>query len=736
MAALIARLRRTTPPTDAIPFRVAVCLTVVVSVGAALGQQAVPTMSAVVALVAVPGGFVLSYKRRGHRNVLLKLGLAAGLFAAFANFLSDVQGAISVDETRMPLAELFVWVQVLHSLDVPRRRDLGFSLASSVSLMALAGSVSISTGFLPYAVAFGAAFAAALALRHLAQLHERASAATDLGEPSREEAVEVTRVSARPPGRSILRPAAAVAGVVLAFTGLAFVALPRFPGIQVATLPVQLANNTPISRFTGSVVNPGRQGQPEASRGGGFAPDAYFGYGDGLDLRTRGRLSEEMVFRVRAPEPALWRGQVYDRYDDGYWSSTGEEETVTARSGFDRSILVPRPPGEGPRFHGSTRELVQTFYVERPLPNLVFHAAEARELFIPSTSVEVDPFSSVRLPFLLEEDTIYSVISRISTAGPDDLRLAAAPDTSDPALARYLTTPDSLSPRVAHLARTLTADAPTTYDKAEAVESWLRRTKAYRLDIPRDPPGVDPLEVFLFERHEGFCEQIATAMAVLLREAGVPTRLVAGYGAGERNPFTGYWEVRNSDAHAWVEVLYPGYGWIPYDPTFGVPEARATNTRFMLEPLLTFARRLLPVRALAWAMERLGGALASAAVVLVLVLAAASVLTVLRRRTRTRSADTPTHRVVSAWMRVEEALAREGCARGSSETPLAFCRRACTVAEVEPERLRAFGDLFVSLRYGRDTPAPEDILRLEHMADTLVGEVRASRPSAFATARR
>jgi hypothetical protein len=62
-------------------------------------------------------------------------------------------------------------------------------------------------------------------------------------------------------------------------------------------------------------------------------------------------------------------------------------------------------------------------------------------------------------------------------------------------------------------------------------------------------------------------------MAVLLRADGVPTRIVTGYGPGERNPFTGYYEVRSSDAHAWVEVYYPGYGWVPYDPTFGVPAA-------------------------------------------------------------------------------------------------------------------------------------------------------------------
>ena len=68
-------------------------------------------------------------------------------------------------------------------------------------------------------------------------------------------------------------------------------------------------------------------------------------------------------------------------------------------------------------------------------------------------------------------------------------------------------------------------------------------------------------------------------MAVLLRADGIPTRIVTGYGPGERNPFTGYYEVRSSDAHAWVEVYYPGYGWVPYDPTFGVPAAPDAGAR-------------------------------------------------------------------------------------------------------------------------------------------------------------
>ena len=137
----------------------------------------------------------------------------------------------------------------------------------------------------------------------------------------------------------------------------------------------------------------------------------------------------------------------------------------------------------------------------------------------------------------------------------------------------YLQLPPDLPARVGALARRITAGITTQYDRVEAVQSWIRANTKYDLDVPRDPVGVDAVDHFLFVTRTGFCEQIATSLAVMLRTLGIQTRLVTGYGPGERNPLTGYFEVKQSDAHAWVEVFYPGIGWVPYDPTFGVPEA-------------------------------------------------------------------------------------------------------------------------------------------------------------------
>ena len=144
------------------------------------------------------------------------------------------------------------------------------------------------------------------------------------------------------------------------------------------------------------------------------------------------------------------------------------------------------------------------------------------------------------------------------------------------------------------LAERITADATTEYDRVEAVQSWLRRNTEYDLDVPRDPPGVDAVDHFLFVTRTGFCEQIASSLAIMLRTLGIPTRLVTGYGPGERNPLTGYFEVKQSDAHAWVEVFYPGIGWVAVRPDV----RRAGGGAAREQPLHRWrgARRRWPVR--------------------------------------------------------------------------------------------------------------------------------------------
>ena len=190
---------------------------------------------------------------------------------------------------------------------------------------------------------------------------------------------------------------------------------------------------------------------------------------------------------------------------------------------------------------------------------------------------------------------------------------------------------------------------------------------------------MDAVDHFLFDTRRGFCEHIASAMAILLRAEGIPTRIVTGYGPGDRNPLTGYWEVRQSDAHAWVEVYYPNAGWLPYDPTFGVPEAETAAGSFVGQEVIAAIQRLArqhvpaPVRRAAVAAEHAvvsaTHAIRSAGVVLAVVAAAGIAVVELLRRRRRRRPPRPPDAAGRAFEDLLTVLEAAGHARSPARTP-------------------------------------------------------------------
>ena len=174
----------------------------------------------------------------------------------------------------------------------------------------------------------------------------------------------------------------------------------------------------------------------------------------------------------------------------------------------------------------------------------------------------------------------YSATVSVSTATESDLR-AAGTEYPGWILDRYVQLPDTMPTRVIDLAQELTRDIEEPYEKAMAICNYLRALD-YTLDMGSPPDGSDRVDYFLFELGEGYCTYFASAMTVLLRAAGVPSRMVVGYGPGELmdqygpgemvpDPH-GAWQdwrwtfaVRNS--HSWSEVFFPGYGWITFEPT-------------------------------------------------------------------------------------------------------------------------------------------------------------------------
>ena len=162
----------------------------------------------------------------------------------------------------------------------------------------------------------------------------------------------------------------------------------------------------------------------------------------------------------------------------------------------------------------------------------------------------------------------YQLTASVSAAAPDDLRSASA-DYAPWVWTRYTQLPPDMPPRVAELARQITAAAETPYDKAVAVESYLKSSLTYNLEIDPPPFGVDGVDHFLFDSREGYSEYFGSAMTVLMRSLGIPARMTTGYTAGHPAAGGNLYLVSDHHSHGWAEVYFPGYGWIPFEPTPG-----------------------------------------------------------------------------------------------------------------------------------------------------------------------
>ena len=167
----------------------------------------------------------------------------------------------------------------------------------------------------------------------------------------------------------------------------------------------------------------------------------------------------------------------------------------------------------------------------------------------------------------VEEDESYSMLSLVSVADHEDLAEASS-EYGGFITDHYLQLPGSLPQRVRDLAVEITRDAATPYDRALAIQSYLRGSDfVYSQKIKAPPQTADGVDHFLFETKTGYSDYFASSMTVMLRAVEVPARLAAGYAPGEYQQSSGLYFVRDTDSHAWVQVYFPDYGWIDFEPT-------------------------------------------------------------------------------------------------------------------------------------------------------------------------
>lgn len=288
----------------------------------------------------------------------------------------------------------------------------------------------------------------------------------------------------------------------------------------------------------------------------------YYGFDSSLDLSYRGGLTDKIMMYVRSPAASYWRSHAFDYYDGRTWTQSDSRLTpVQSRIGqyFFRFI---NPPPLGDYF-------AQSFFIAEPMPNVVFTGGTPVQMLFPAEEVSLDSTGGIRAPDTVEAGTQYTVYSLPQNFAPEELWSDNGQNYPAEIRDKYLQLPAELPARIQALALQLTADAPTQYHKVVALRDYLKETYPYDYFPPPQAPNTDAVDQFLFVDKQGVCEHYVSALVVMLRSVGVPARLASGYGSGDFNAVTGYYEVHANQAHAWAEVYFPQHGWVSFDPTPG-----------------------------------------------------------------------------------------------------------------------------------------------------------------------
>ncbi len=280
-------------------------------------------------------------------------------------------------------------------------------------------------------------------------------------------------------------------------------------------------------------------------------------------LISTGDLPPGLPQTVKEPPRYYWRGAAYDRYVGYGWLTSGTE-LVSYQAGEPVTMDAPE----------ARRTVRQSVQVVGDMGNLLYAAGA---LVVADQDYQVARRAPGDVFAATIEARVYRAESLVSIVGEKELQ-AAGTDYPQWVRERFLSLPDSVPARVLSLAQDLTATSRSPYERARAIEAYLR-TYPYTLDVPAPPRGRDVVDYFLFDLRKGYCDYYASAMVVLARAAGVPARYVTGYASGAYDSTNARYVVTGANAHAWAEVYFPAYGWIEFEPTAGlVPIERPAST--------------------------------------------------------------------------------------------------------------------------------------------------------------
>jgi protein-glutamine gamma-glutamyltransferase len=557
-------------------------------------------------------GATWSWRQRQRPQVGIKFALAAALLVALFYFFQNLLG--SLNDTRMVLAELLVQVQAIHTFDMPRRKDLGYSIIIGVILISVAATISQTMVFAPLLLIFLALALPVMVLDYRSRL--------------KLPVLEIQRENFQGQSAGLpIKSLGKLLGTALALGLVVFALMPRLPSYQVQSMP--MSGSLPITaNFDASkIVNPGYQSrgtgtqQGKGGKGGSdskedteaFDDSSYYGFNQSMNQNIRGVLKPKLVMRVRSQAPGFWRVLGFDRYTGQGWViSKNDEAKKVERPGWSNKFHLPTA------IYPHARKIVQSYTTVADMPNLLPALTTPEELYFPTAEMAIDREGSLRAATGLVPNFTYTVVSQVAARDPAALTKAGenyknSGVRSD--LADYLQIPPTLAAKLRPFTTKLITDYPLSqvsrettpldnnYDKALFLAQHLKQNYQIPTDLlnlPQLPADADLADWFLF-RCQGVKKECVAG--------GYPDHFATAY-----TPFTGMYEVKNTDAHALTEVYFPKYGWFAFDPIPGhpilPPSVEDSQVFGAVKQLWNWVAGLLPVPVTAWLAGAIGSLLA------------------------------------------------------------------------------------------------------------------------------
>lgn len=311
-----------------------------------------------------------------------------------------------------------------------------------------------------------------------------------------------------------------------------------------------------------------------------YNPSNHGNFRDTLVLGGNPNLNHDTVFKVQSDDPTQYIESLsYTTYDGHGWSlGPTASTTLNANQTMLSETQISHP----------IRQVISVVNSPGEQFPYLFGAPQVASVSVPAVMVSTKS-SSTAVAWLLKGGALaagqkFVVYSYVSTADVNTLRTVPLPANSPPLppdydgqypltyynpdiVSTYTQLPSGLDPNILLLAKSVTAHAPTMYDKAVALEDYFRSHFTYDLNI-QVPPGQEPVSWFLFRSgNRGYCNYFATAMVVMARELGMPARVVVGYTDGTFDSTSHQDVIRGTDAHAWPQIYFAGYGWINFEPS-------------------------------------------------------------------------------------------------------------------------------------------------------------------------